>query len=686
MIIADCGIQDHECKELLRFASGGFKSVALIPTSHKLTDESWPKGANWLFQTACRYFKEQGGSSFLWLEPDCVPLIPKWLEALEAEYIRCKKLFMGADINGKQLSGIAIYPPNSLDLYRDFFREGISDRPWDYVVDARPMGHVTDLIQHVWGKKGLPPTFVKIRRPGDAENVMSLSCIDPHAALFHRCKDTSLINLLREQHVPNSISVVITNFKRPEFLKMAFESAVDAGACNIVVTSSGTTPAVQAVHKQLHPRPVIVSEEGDSGCNANWLAGITAAPTEWVTLLHDDDLLMPAFRMVARYATNKVGFVLWDARRHGMGFKDVYPVLDLPTGVYPTRKLLRNLLIPNSFTLSPTIGCFRKEDVIATLHEAQDNFGADFHIKPTMMVGNDLLIWLRAIQKHRYFQYIKAPLTSFGHHPGSTTCDEVFNRRGKLAPIYNKVREHFLRTFQGIVHVVPRFHPKNSDTQRRIVAAEASWSTLYSSGIVRPLHIWNNKRDSSRIGDNRRTPFLKDLLVSAIESTTPREFVMLTNDDDILHPDLTWHLLDTLIDEPAVCAFRQSFHHGKCPDLSVHRDFFPDEPHDWGRDLFAFRREWLINHLDTIPDYVMGSSDWDSTLATIIRLSKGIATTRDTWVTRDPRCELPTGFVYHEFHQAAWSTPVARQTLPGNLYNRKLTKEFIAKHGVGCFV
>lgn len=700
VLLRDCRMRDDG--GMLMISRHAFDSVVELRTPHSLPDERWPIGANWMFETGCSHMAKSG-FPFLWLEPDAVPMRAGWFDAINSEYQSTAKPFMGTVVHSKDpkfpekhLNGIAVYPANA----RDFFKHVGDWRhvAWDITTNGDVLDRTLDtpLIQHFWGEPGLPPTFVEFKGKDDPKNALTLDFINARAVLFHRVKDSSLIHLLRGDTrtrvkvagMMEKVSVVITNFKRAEFLRSALDSAEMACASHIVVSSSGATPQIEEMHKRfaISPCVTIVSERGDSGCNANWIAGVKAARTDWVTILHDDDLLMPEFRMVAAAIEPDIGFVLWDARRHGMGFKDVYPILDLPTGIYPTKKLFRNLMIKDHFTLSPTIGCFRREDLLETLGEAAANFGAAFHLTPTMMVGNDLLIWLRAIAKHRYFKYIKAPLTSFGHHPGSCTCDEVFNRRGRLAPIYNKVREYFLRDYPRIVHVVARYNPTDKDAQRRIGTASASWNTLYASGMVTPLHIWQLGRDSSQIGDERRVPFLKDVLLKAVSSCRPRDIVMLTNDDDVLHPDLTWHLFDTMLDEDAVCAFRQSFQRGHCPPLSVHRDFFHEEPHDWGRDLFVFRREWLIDHLDDIPDYVTGSTDWDSTLATIIRLSKGIPVTKATWVKRDERCELPAGFVYHESHQAVWSTAVNRQVLGGNIYNRELTKQFIAKHGVGWFV
>jgi glycosyltransferase involved in cell wall biosynthesis len=479
----------------------------------------------------------------------------------------------------------------------------------------------------------------------------------------------------------SDVTVVITNFQRPQFLWEAFTSCVNAGVENIVVSSSGATLEVDAVHakiKQKRPNTIIVCEAGDSGCNANWLAGVRSATTKWVTILHDDDLLLPDFSKLEHHLKSNAGFYLWDARRHGMGFNDIYPTFDLPTGVYKSAMLFRNLMIPDSFTLSPTIGCFRRDDLISILEECANCFGPEFHTKPTMMVGNDLMIWLRSIQKHALCGYIKAPFTSYGHHPGSATCDEVFQRRGVLGPIYNRTRQHFTKSYRRIIHLSPWFVHADDDSARRNEFARVSWIRLYDSGFYEHRHNVKGQRDSRTIGDSRGTPFLKDVLEIGQSLAASNDIILFTNNDTVLHADTTWAILDMMREEQACCAFRQSYTKGH-PDQVT-------SPHDSGRDLFAFTPAWLQGNWGYIPDYVLGSSDWDSTLATLMRMSKGIPVTEQTWLQRDERCELPIGFVFHEAHNAHWTTPHNREHLAGNVHNRKLSLDWIKKHGVGWVI
>lgn len=74
-------------------------------------DASGPN-AMWT-QTAREMCRLQKGP-WLWLEPDAVPLRSDWLEALDAEYRRCGKPFMGGMApKGERMSGVAVYHQNT---------------------------------------------------------------------------------------------------------------------------------------------------------------------------------------------------------------------------------------------------------------------------------------------------------------------------------------------------------------------------------------------------------------------------------------------------------------------------------------------------------------------------------------------------------------------------------------------
>ena len=156
----------------------------------------------------------------------------------------------------------------------------------------------------------------------------------------------------------SDLTVVITNWRRPEFLPAAFQSCLEAGVENIVVTSSAVDESVKRVHAQmqsLHPGTVILTERGDSGSNANWLRGVDAAKTEWVQILHDDDLLLPEYRLV-KHLIGVADFLCWDATTHGdvVGLNSrTFP--GLSHGLHRATEIIQHLL-QRSLSPSPVAG------------------------------------------------------------------------------------------------------------------------------------------------------------------------------------------------------------------------------------------------------------------------------------------------------------------------------------------
>lgn len=173
----------------------------------------WPSSANNAWRDTIIFSRMKIGKPFLWLEPDCTPLTSDWLDRIDAEYNAAGKPFLGAEVTVPQhrMSGIGIYPP---DFVRYTSRLHMLQRnvPFDqyFAQDIVPNANFTPLIQNVWnvefGKPETIPTFP------DQE---SLKLLDPKAVLFHRCKDLSLIQRLREKRPANAVPVEIEDQDDP---------------------------------------------------------------------------------------------------------------------------------------------------------------------------------------------------------------------------------------------------------------------------------------------------------------------------------------------------------------------------------------------------------------------------------------------------------------------------------------
>lgn len=200
-LVVDADVQWSEAMTLWRMADEIFASAEMIATDDP--QSGWPQGPNWLFRTGACHAKERN-APFFWLEPDAIPLKSGWLDVLEAEYGSCGKPFMGAVLDCDQpglptryLAGVAVYPPNAIDL----IGPPLENRPhiaWDVAAADAVVPHSANSmrLQHFWGMARQSPTFTEVRPHNGQNNSLSKSDLWPDAVVFHRNKDGSLVRML----------------------------------------------------------------------------------------------------------------------------------------------------------------------------------------------------------------------------------------------------------------------------------------------------------------------------------------------------------------------------------------------------------------------------------------------------------------------------------------------------------
>ena len=160
-------------------------------------ETTYPAIANIMWHECVKTVADQFNVPWFWMEPDAVPLVPEWLDKIEDEYLAAKKPFMLDRVvtpTRSHNSGVGVYPGRVRDYTIRLWE--LSNIPWDVFLaeEFTPFTHHTGLIHdkfyRVWEDPNSgPPVFP------DAE---SLSIIEPGAVLFHRNKDGSLIDRLRE--------------------------------------------------------------------------------------------------------------------------------------------------------------------------------------------------------------------------------------------------------------------------------------------------------------------------------------------------------------------------------------------------------------------------------------------------------------------------------------------------------
>lgn len=203
ILAADSLVPKETRMELKLLAKQSFDHVDTIPLEIPQTGFA----PNHMFMLTAQQILFSYKWPFLWCEPDATPLKPGWLDALANEYAYSPKRFLGTLVESNQpglpavhLPGVAIYPPDAFTLYDTFASIKSANVAWDMEAATAvvPRAKTSSLFQAFWGKRDLPPTFVREKNGQSPINALPLSFLRPDAVLFHRCKDGSLISLLRE--------------------------------------------------------------------------------------------------------------------------------------------------------------------------------------------------------------------------------------------------------------------------------------------------------------------------------------------------------------------------------------------------------------------------------------------------------------------------------------------------------
>lgn len=203
------GVSEHDCllavhkdtdsAGVIEPLTKAFARVAEFPVTDEIIVERdrYVYAANIMWKRAANHIADMNEPMpWLWIEPDSCPTVSTWMNDFAAEYKAFAKPFLHELVTtptGQRNSGIGIYPARVRD-YTDRLWQ-LSDTSWDVLLspDFIQHTHHTTLIQDsfcMFGNPEIVPTF---------PDVASLSFIRKGVALFHRCKDGSVIDRLRER-------------------------------------------------------------------------------------------------------------------------------------------------------------------------------------------------------------------------------------------------------------------------------------------------------------------------------------------------------------------------------------------------------------------------------------------------------------------------------------------------------
>lgn len=630
----------------------------------------WPTGANAMFWHAAEYIHQFWPQYFLWIESDCIPMIPGWMDALSVAWCRnlfgrgSEVLFLGdiydAEIDKQPhlpaqiMSGIAVYPPNAATILK-------RDKPaqaWD-MENAELMvsqGVHTNLVRHRWGMPGLPPTFVETITVDSPINAFTPEMIRPECVLFHRNKDGSLIRLLDEKFFP----------KEPDNGKADVVSLRRNGDIICLLPAlhgmslSMRRPVRLVVHNDFVPLLDGVSYVEPVPWHGSWEEPLTAAAKHRAcnAQVFGQGLAPDTFREnFAMLAWKKVG-IEWN-RHHPLEFdqRDLHREAGLASAVFKTGKPKILLKLHGYSSPFPHEQMVRemlsvhfsdKAEVVdldkVKAHRIYDLIG--LMDRAACLVSVDTCaLWLAHASKVPLVGFVNG--TGFAASPprGNQILRmdyrEVPSRMTQILAVMENTLEP--EGNDSIVLCFSHFIPNDQETKRRQNEAYETWPLLGARMFSHepPVH-----RTSASVGDPRMMPFVRDMIDGAFKSGT-EDILVITNNDIKFDPELRQDIIESCKDWGCWWAYRTEFHGAKT---------------DNGADVFAMTRKWWKIHQHLFPDLLLGYWWWDDIMCRIMVWSG---------------CHEQKRLYYHEPHAGASPT---RQHAPGAVHNDAVAMQWLRQH------
>lgn len=207
LLVADSEVSNAIRHDLLNKARPLFEHTDSINVVIPKDKQTWPAAPNIMFASAARQVAECYRLPWLWFEPDATPIRTGWLDDIARAYQACPKRFMGSLIPSEgqenmpplHLAGCAVYPPDAYEGLVPMLKD--TKLAFDIVTAnySVPRAKYFLPMQHYWGSHDLAPEFRETVTPLDPKNILTLEFLKSDTLTFHRCKNGSLIDLLRQK-------------------------------------------------------------------------------------------------------------------------------------------------------------------------------------------------------------------------------------------------------------------------------------------------------------------------------------------------------------------------------------------------------------------------------------------------------------------------------------------------------
>jgi len=296
-----------------------------------------PAGPNLMFAHTVKMLLETDYTHFFWMEPDCIPTSPDWLEPFED----CLQKYPDEAIVGTGGGTVSPGKPYWKHHFAGcslYSLKHLAEIDWDKYIDSElhisfdvwlsvRLGYIalrdinnedqTDTIiygndRYNWKLLRKPPSIVcSMFEHWRPEKFLSSEKLEerlswPSFTLFHAIKDAGMIKRLYKR-MPKSASTIVINYNNDRYLESAITSALNQETYGIeyevIVVDDGSSDRsleiIESFGAKVHP---IYLKHGSMNANFNQQraikAGFAAAKGEVILLLDGDDT----------FANNKVNW------------------------------------------------------------------------------------------------------------------------------------------------------------------------------------------------------------------------------------------------------------------------------------------------------------------------------------------------------------------------------------------
>lgn len=462
----------------------------------------------------------------------------------------------------------------------------------------------------------------------------------------------------------DDLTVCVTTFRRPERVAAAIASVQAAGLSRIVQCDG--------------------EEYGsDLGCNNTWMVAAYRARTKRIVILHDDDLLKPEFGK----AYNEIigpcmdcrdaGAASWRAElRYDDGHTEAtewFPKHGCGSTVVPSSEIGAVVGHMGRLSLSPVVSVLNRAITIRACKEAFDHLRSnDSYERPGMLLGTEILVYLRHIQYFKRWLFVDQVLAQYGSHAGSGTVRaQQLHHENILIKGYDLARKQALcpapTPRPNIILVHSPYEAKDQATKERQHAAQESWRWHFANGdfVDSPYH-------SSDV------PTARELFDDACRVALPEDVILYANEDAGLAVNAYEKVIAAVARGSGVACLG-----GHALDILPSRPFktLRNYRQSGGIEAIAFTPSWWKLHRDRMPAMHIGREGWDTVFAALAEeWADGCHRPTDRsfegWTASKAHA---SDIVFHVEHRGYWED--CRTTDPLNIANREMARAFFNKLG-----